>query len=179
MKFTNALPAFAVALAMASCDSSPKTTQVQWETLGNKTDESGSYYVQRFTITGNHDFDRLAFNQFARTMTPLNPADTIIEIMPGYYCISSPRFRAAEGDTVIVDIKVNDMLRAISYAPDGVHTANFDGTTSPVELVFASMIEHPDQYSLPGKDRMPKGEDIYAFNESLAADVPCDYEAIP
>ena len=179
MKFTNALPAFAVALAMASCDSSPKTTQVQWETLGNKTDESGSYYVQRFTITGNHDFDRLAFNQFARTMTPLNPADTIIEIMPGYYCISSPRFRAAEGDTVIVDIKVNDMLRAISYAPDGVHTANFDGTTSPVELVFASMIERPDQYSLPGKDRMPKGEDIYAFNESLAADVPGDYEAIP
>lgn len=179
MKITSALSAVAVALAVVSCSSSPKTTQVQWETLGNQSDESGGYYVERFTVTGNLDFDRLAFNQFARKMTPVNPADTLIEIIPGYYCISSPRFRAAEGDTVVVDIRVNGELRAICYAPDGVHTANFDGSTTPAELTFASMTEFPAQYSTPGNDLMPKGEAIYAFNEALAADVPGDYEAVP
>ena len=132
MKFTSALPAFAVVFAMSSCGSAPKTTQVQWETLGNSSDEAGSYYVQRFTVSGDLDFDRLAFNQFARPMSTLNPADTLIEIMPGYYCVASPRFRGAEGDTIVVDIRVKDELRSICYAPDGVHTANTDGTTSPV-----------------------------------------------
>lgn len=179
MKFTSALSAVALALAAVSCGSAPKTTQVQWETLGNQSDENGNYYVERFTVTGNLDFDRLAFNQFARKMTPLNPADTLIEIIPGYYCISSPRFRAAEGDTAVVDIRVNGELRAICYGPDGVHTANFDGSTAPAELTFASMTEFPAQYSTPGRDLMPKGEEIYAFNEALAADVPGDYEAVP
>ena len=179
MKFTSALSAIALGLVAVSCSTAPKTTQVQWETLGNQSDENGNYYVERFTITGNLDFDRLAFNQFARKMTPLNPADTLIEIIPGYYCISSPRFRAAEGDTIIVDVRVNDVLRAIGYGPDGVHTANFDGTTAPVEYTIASMIEFPEQYSTPDKNLMPKGEEIYAFNEALAADVPADYEAIP
>ena len=162
MKFTSALSAVVLGLAAVSCGSAPKTTQVQWETLGNQSDENGNYYVERFTVTGNLDFDRLAFNQFARKMTPVNPADTLIEIIPGYCCISSPRFRAAEGDTVVVDIRVNGELRAICYGPDGVHTANFDGSTAPAELTFASMTEFPGQYSTPGKDLMPKGEEIYA-----------------
>ena len=179
MKLTSALSAVVLALTAASCGTAPKTTQVQWETLGNQSDENGNYYVERFTVSGNLDFDRLAFNQFARKMTPLNPADTLIEIIPGYYCISSPRFRAAEGDTIVVDIRVNGDLRAICYGPDGVHTANFDGSTAPAELTFASMTEFPGQYSTPGNDLMPKGEEIYAFNEALATDVPSDYEAIP
>ncbi|MDE5595452.1 MAG: family 20 glycosylhydrolase [Muribaculaceae bacterium] len=179
MKLTSALSAVVLGLAAVSCGSAPKTTQVQWETLGNQSDENGNYYVERFTVTGNLDFDRLAFNQFARKMTPVNPADTLIEIIPGYYCISSPRFRAAEGDTVVVDIRVNGELRAICYGPDGVHTANFDGSTAPAELTFASMTEFPAQYSTPASDLMPKGEEIYAFNEALAADVPGDYEAVP
>ncbi len=179
MKFTSVLPALAVALALASCASSPKATQVQWETLGNSSDEAGSYYVQRFTVSGDLDFDRLAFNQFTRPMSTVNPADTLIEIMPGYYCVASPRFREAEGDTIIVDIRVNDELRSICYAPDGVHTADADGTTAPVELTFASMTAFPAQYSTAALDRMPKAEEIYEFNEALAADKAGDYEVIP
>lgn len=179
MKLTSAFYAAAVALALSSCGSSSKTTHVTWETLGNQSDESGSYYVERFTVTGNLDFDRLAFTQFSRPMKAVNPADTLIELQSGYYCIASPRFRAAEGDTVVVDVRVDGELRWICYGPDGIHTANADGTVSPVEFTLSSMTQFPEQYSTAAIDYMPKGEDIYAFNESLAADPAGDYEVIP
>lgn len=178
MKISSAFSAAAIALVLASCSSAPKTTQVEWRTLGNQTDDSGSYYVQRISVSGDLDFDRLAFNQFPREMKTLNPQDTLIEIMPNYYAIASPRFRTGN-DTVVIDILVKDVLRSICYAPDGFHRVNADGTTSPVEYTFASMTEFPGQYSIEGQDRMPRGEDIYAFNESLAAEVPGDYEVIP
>lgn len=179
MKLTSLLNAVCLALLMTACGKSDKTTYVEWQTLGNNSDETGDYYVERFVVTGNLDFDRLAFNQFARPMSVVNPSDTLIEIIPGYYCVASPRFRGAEGDTVIVDIRVNSALRMLCYAPDGVHTANLDGSTAPVKLTFASMTDRPEQYSTAASDRMPKAEDIYAFNESLAADVPGDYVAVP
>lgn len=179
MKITSAFSSMALALLVASCASTPKTTQVQWETLGNMSDDSGSYYVQRITVGGDLDFDRLAFNQFARPMQTLNPADTLIEIIPGYYAIASPRFKAAEGDTIVIDIRVNDNLRSICYAPDGFHLVKADGTTTPVEVTFASMTTTPSQYATADYDRMPKADEIYDFNESLVTEVPGDFEAIP
>lgn len=179
MKFTGAISAFTLALAMASCGSSPKTTQVKWETLGNYSDESGNYYIQRMTVTGDLDFDRLAFNQYPRVMKSLNPADTLIEIIPNYYCIASPRFREAQGDSVVIEIRVNDVMRSICYAPDGFHRVNADGSTSPVEFSFGSLTATPELYSTADEDRMPKADEIYSFNESLVAETPGDYEAIP
>lgn len=179
MKLIKAIPAASFLLVLAACSSVPKSTEVKWETLGYMTDENGEYYVERFTVSGNLDFDRLAFNQFARPMSTVNPADTLIEIMPGYYCVASPRFRNAETDTIVVDIRVNGVLQTISYGPDGFHPANLDGTTSPVELSVASMIASPEQYVTSKADLMPKGDEIYDFNESLAAEVPGDYQAIP
>lgn len=179
MKFSSVFSTIALALTVVSCSTTPKTTHVRWETLGNVSDDSGSYYVQRITVGGDLDFDRIAFNQFARPMQALNPADTLIEIMPGYYCIASPRFRSAESDTVVVDIRVNDVLRSICYAPDGFHLVKADGSTAPVDVTFASMTSSPSFYAAADLDRMPNGSDIYDFNESLIAEAPGDYELIP
>ena len=179
MKLTSAIMSLALALTVASCSTTPKSTQVRWETLGNESDESGNYYIERMTVSGDLDIDRLAFNQFARRMQTLNPADTLVEIMPGYYCIASPRFRSAENDTVVVDIRVYDHLRSICYAPDGFHTVKADGSTAPAVVEFASMTSSPSLYATAELDRMPKAGEIYDFNESLKAETPGDYEAIP
>ena len=169
-----------MALALAACSTAPKPTQVTWETLGNQSDESGNYYVQRIKVTGDMDFDRLAFNQFPRVMNSLNEADTLIELMPNYYCIASPRFRQAQpGDTVVIEIRTKGALTAICYAPDGFHRVNADGSTAAVDFAYASITERPDMYSAPGTDRMPSGSDIYDFNESLKADAPGQFAVVP
>lgn len=180
MKIKSAILSVATALILAACSSSPKTTQVKWETLGNQSDEAGNYYVQRITVCGDLNFDRLAFNQYPRVMSSLNPADTIIEIVPNYYAIASPRFREAQpGDSVVIEIRVNDVLRSICYAPDGFHTVSADGTTKPTEFTFASLTSSPELYSTPGGDRMPIASEIYDFNKSLEAEVPGDFQVVP
>lgn len=180
MKFQSALSIAAIAFALASCGSAPKTTHVTWETLGNQSDDNGTYYVERFTVTGDMDFDRLAFNQYPRVMESLNTADTLIEIIPNYYCIASPRFRQAEpGDTVVIEIRVNDAMRSICYAPDGFHRVNADGSTSPVEFSYASLTSRPELYATSGEDRMPAADVIYDFNESLVSEPAGDFEVVP
>ena len=42
MKLTSAIMSLALALTVASCSTTPKSTQVRWETLGNESDESGN-----------------------------------------------------------------------------------------------------------------------------------------
>lgn len=180
MKLKSAILTATAAIFMAACSSSPKTTQVKWENLGNQSDSTGNYYVQRITVSGDLDFDRLAFNQYPRVMSSLNPADTLIEIVPNYYVIASPRFRQAQpGDSIVIEIRVNDVLRSICYAPDGFHTVLADGTTRPAEFTFASLTASPELYSVAGSDRMPVASDIYDFNESLAAEVPGDFQVVP
>ena len=66
-----------LAIALTACSAKPHVT---WEQLGNRDDNS---YVQRITVKNSKDIDRLCFNQFARKMTPVNPADSIHEIVPG------------------------------------------------------------------------------------------------
>lgn len=87
----------ALLLALAASGASAKTT-VEWSTLGNRADSDGSpCYVQRFVVKADAPFARLAFNQFARKMRIDNPADTLIEIVPGYYAVASPRFADTAG----------------------------------------------------------------------------------
>lgn len=165
---------------LTACSSGVKTTNVQWESLGNMSDEQGSYYIQRITVSGDLDFDRLAFNQFARAMEPLNPADTLIELVPGYYCIASPRFRAADEDTVVIEIRTKGVLRNVCYEPDGFHRVNADGSTAAVVLTRGGIISRPDLWSTPESDMMPKAGDIYKFNEVIASyETPGPYEVIP
>ncbi len=144
-------------------------TSVTWQTLGNKKEDNKTSYIQRFTIKSNADIDKLCFNQFARKMTPVNPEDSIVEIVPGYYYIKSPRFNS-KADSIVVDITVHNSLTNISYAPDGVHLVTSDGKTLPVDFHRKSMIENPNQWSIEGRDRMPYGNSIYKFNEQLIND---------
>lgn len=175
MKLSTALALSALIPAMASAQ-----TTVQWSTLGNFNDANGKpAYIQRFTIGGDTDFARLGFNQFARRMEPLNPADTLIEVVPGYYAVASPRFAAAKGDTVCVDILTHATLSSICYAADGAHRVMADGTTRPVEFSRASIITHPRLYSTDKHDPMPYGDVIYTKNASRPATEAGPYDVIP
>lgn len=158
---------------------SAKTT-VTWENLGNNRDNEGDYYVQRFTIKNVTDIERLCFNQFARKMRAVTPGDTIIEIVPGYYYIESPRF-GTDADSVVIDIRTKGSLMSWNYAPDGVHVVKAGNLTEGVDYTRKSIIDRPEQWSLPGiKDRMPYGDDIYRFNETLiTSDTASVYDMIP
>lgn len=156
-------------------------TTVVWENMGNDKDAKGNaYYVQRFTVKGDvAKIDRLCFNQFARQMTPLNSADSVVEIVPGYYYITSPQFGTA-ADSVVIDIRVKGTMAAICYAPDGIHVVTKEGLTAGVKYSRKSIIDRPEQWSIEGKDRMPYGDGIYRFNESLVSNDSIGvYDVIP
>lgn len=156
-------------------------TTVVWENMGNDKDAKGNaYYVQRFTVKGDVAMiDRLCFNQFARQMTPLNSADSVVEIVPGYYYITSPQFGTA-ADSVVIDIRVKGTMAAICYAPDGIHLVTKEGLTAGVKYSRKSIIDRPEQWSIEGKDRMPYGDGIYRFNESLVSNDSIGvYDVIP
>lgn len=155
-------------------------TSVTWENLGNSQDDAGAYYVQRFTVKNAAEVERLCFNQFARQMRAISPGDTIVEIVPGYYYVESPRF-GTDADSVVIDIRTKGTLMSWNYAPDGVHIVKDGDVTEGVDYTRKSIIDRPEQWSLPGvKDHMPYGNEIYSFNESLAtAETVGVYDIIP
>lgn len=151
-----------------------QSTSVTWETLGNTSDS----YTQRITIKGDMDFQRLAFNMFARPMSPANPMDTIAELVPGYYYIASQRL-AQGADSVSIDIVTKGMFIHSSYAPDGFHRVEHDGSTSSVKYTRRP-IDRAIQWSGGKTDNMPYGDEIYRQNQNLATDWrPGVYDIIP
>lgn len=181
LKLLTSLGVAAVAIAVHADvinDDITTCTNVEWSTEGH-LDNSPIRYVQHLVITGDTDFKRLGFNQFARRMEMLNPADTLIEIVPGYYAIASPRF-GAKSDTVKIDIMTYGRLINRSYAPDGFHRVNHDGTTEPVRIVRHSL-DRPATWQYLGRDEMVYGPTIYDLNESLtgSAYTPGAYDIIP
>jgi hexosaminidase len=164
-------------VASATSIAAPRTA-VTWQSLGHQKDEQGLYFVQRFTITGDTDFDKLAFNEFARKMYCANPLDTITEIVPGYYSISSPRFSSG-ADSIVVDVITRSRLFNSNYAPDGVHRVNHDATTESVDWTRA-LITSPDVWGTPDSDPMPYGPTIYDLNASRSEQfTPGVYDIIP
>lgn len=165
--FAFALTAAAIIGIRAASNDCIKTG-VTWQTLGNTTDSAGNTcYTQRLTVSGNLDFDMLAFNQFARRMHSLNPADTLREIVPGYYVIASPRFRQAD-DSVVIDIVTRGAMQNICYEPDGFHTVTLpSGLTGPVELTRRSLLDSPSLYATHKVNRMPRADKIYELNTQL------------
>ena len=102
---------------------------VQWETLGNTVDAQGrAVYTERLTVDADHGFKYLGFNTFHRERVTLNPGDSLIEVIPGYYLLSSPEFE--RGGRVVVDIRTSRFLCNVAYVPDGFHVVNSDGTTA-------------------------------------------------
>lgn len=168
-----------VLLAALPAAAQQPATSVTYTTLGNKQQADGKYcHTMRFTVSGDLKFPRLAFNRFVRTMRPTNPADTLVEVFPGYYYVATPRL-AAGRDTVNIDIVVNEPLYYRAYTPDGVHRVNYDGTTSPVNYTRTQLTE-PWMYSTEKVDNMPYGPKLYADNERRATKwTPGVYDVTP
>lgn len=159
-----ALPHFlAPILALASMGAAllAPAAEVRWSARNIPGGWEGQpAYVQTFTVTGNDgSLHRLAFNQFARQMRPLNDNDTLIEIVPGYYAIASPRLGA---DSTTVEILTRGSLRSICYAPDGVH--GVDAAGNPFEVAFSRFDLLSDSLAAAA---MPAAADIFARNEQL------------
>ncbi len=155
-----------VAFMMATAVGASAETVVTWSTLGNSVTADGKpVYTQRFTINSDKNFARLAFNQFETDKQPVDASDSIIEIVPSYYAIKSPKFADAKGKTVVVDIVTAGTFSNICFAPDGVHLVNNDGTTSPVEMKWDNIIESPEMYSNGNFNRMPYGDALFLLNE--------------
>ena len=158
---------------------------ITWETLGNRYDASaGNTYVQRFTINADAPFERLAFCAFKRGLRPVNPSDTVIELLPGYYAVASERFASAgPGVPVVVELVTDGALRHISFAPDGMHLVA-GGRPVSARNVRKSIVERPEQYSEPGAagtaDGMIYGPEAFAVNDSLCTSLrPAPYNGIP
>lgn len=178
MKLSQALSLVTLAAAASAAPICAETT-VSWSTLGNGLGaDQKPAYIQRFVIKGDIDFDRLAFNQFARRMRTVDPAFTLVEIVPGYYCIDSDKFRSG-ADSVVVDIETAGYLRSICYTPDGVHIVR-DGKAAPVTYTRADITADPAQWISPGgEDVMPYGPQIFERNRGLAAAAADFYDVIP
>ncbi len=162
----------------------PAKTSVEWSTLGNELATDGTpQYVQRFEIKADQPFARIAFNQFARKMHVVNPSDTLIEIVPGYYCVASPRFASTKpGETIIVDVATSATLNSICYSVDGVHLVLADGSTRAVEFSRKDITAERKLWVSPsGEDVMPYGDTVYDRNEELRADLEHSnfYDVIP
>lgn len=158
---------------------------ITWETLGNGfTPETGGKYIQRFTIKADGPFDRLAFCAFKRGLRAVNPADTVIEILPGYFAVASERFATTEpGTPIVVDLVTDGALRNISYAPDGMHLVAGGKAISTVNE-RKPITGHPSQYTVPQGSRtydpMIYGAEIFAINDSLRSSYrTAPYMAIP
>ena len=152
---------------------------VVWSTGGNLGSGPDARYVQRFVIKNiGDDIAGMAFNQFARRMNMLNEADTIRELVPGYYYVASPRF-GEKSDSLVIEINTKAHLVNGCYAPDGVHLVKKDGTTVPVDYT-RSRLTRPEQWIRQGKDPMPYGDIVFALNDSRKTDwTPGVYDIIP
>ena len=143
---------------------------IVWETLGNRLNENGNTeFVQRFTVKPDTEIEGFAFCQFKREMSPTNSQDTIIEILPGYYYVQSPRFQnVAPGDSVVVDIITSGILRDHLWLPDGMHMVK-DGLPLSVSSSRKRLTSFPEQWIDPktGKDYMVYGEDAFVINDSF------------
>ncbi len=185
MKNLNLKALFSFALLSIGSAHLCAENSIIWETLGNELSPEGkNRYTQRFTINSDGPFERFAFCFFKRGIRPVNPADTIIEILPGYYAVASPRFSEARpSEPVVVDITTDGIFRNISYKPDGMHLV-VDGKPVRVENKFKSIVSFPAQYVAPGTsgnvDRMIYGPEAFVINDSLRSALrPSPYMLIP
>ena len=150
--------------------------EIIWESLGNTLDSDGNpSFIQRFIIKTETPVDGFAFCQLKMDKTPLNSADTLIEILPGYYYVASPRF-ASVGDSIVVDVLTSGALYQHLFFPDGMHFVK-DGKTIPATTTRKRLTSFPEQWRIPktGKDFMPYGDRAYAINDSIRS----SYRATP
>ncbi|MDE6207878.1 MAG: family 20 glycosylhydrolase [Muribaculaceae bacterium] len=161
------------------------TESITWQTLGNRlNDKLMPVYTQRFTVTADRPFEGFAFCTFKKYMHPLNPQDTVIEILPGYYSVMSPRFAdAVPGQPITVDLITDGAFTRHAAVPDGMHLI-VDGAPVRTENTIKPFNAFAEQWSAPGRngrtDGMVYGEEAYIINDRLrSAYRPTPYGLIP
>lgn len=153
-------------------------TQVLWDITGDVQDSTGWHYEQVIKVIGDTDMKGLAFNQFARKMRLIDSADTLTEIVPGYYLITSPRLNG-QADTVTFRIDTRGYLVNCSYEPDGFHKVLNENSSAPVGFSRVKLTE-PQKLRAFRTAGYPTAEKIYEFNESLKTGfTPGIYDIIP
>ena len=152
--------------------------EVVWETLGNQLDQEGNtWFLQRYTVTADSAFDAFAFCQGKRYMVPKDSSVSIMEILPGYYQVDSPRFKVMNpGDTAVVDIWTYSVFRSNIMTPDGLHFIKA-GKPVKADLVTKRITSFPGQWVDPknGWDYMTYGDRAYTINDTLRS----SYKAAP
>lgn len=151
---------------------------VSWNVIKNAKSGNEYSYVQRFTVKNHYGVKRLCFNMFARKMEAVNPADKVVEIIPGYYYIESTRFGNVE--PLDIDVRVNGWIQSCNYAPDGLHAVTDDGHLLSVKYRRNSLLLRPELRNRPGRDVMTYGDSVYKFNETLKGDAELSvYDIVP
>ncbi|MCH5318798.1 MAG: family 20 glycosylhydrolase [Paramuribaculum sp.] len=164
-----------------SAVSAQPNVNVTWQNQTNRLNENGKpEYVQRFIISGDlSKLKGIGFNQFEALLTPVNPKDKVTEIIPSYFLIESERFDSG-ADSIWVDIVTSGQWSNYSFGADGVH--GVDKNDKPFDVNFSrlSATDRAEQYSLPGRDRMPYGDAIYAINERISGGkTPGRFDMLP
>ena len=160
-------------LLLASAICAGAQTHVSWRADGFVDGK----FQHSIVITGDMDFDRIAFNAPSSYGAPINPADTLGELVPGFYYVASPRI--AEGaDSVVISFRAPRLLN-YSRTPDGVHRIK-NGKVEPV-IYHRPAITEPYQYTdAEGRTAVPRAEDIFALNETFAgARELSPYDVVP
>lgn len=170
----------AAVLVLTAAGSVSAQTTVTWETLGNFSDGAKPYRVERFTVVPDRELKSILFNNISMGKAiPANPLDTLIEIIPRYYELRSPRLSKV-GEKLEIDLKIDGILTSVSRIPSGMHALDRNGKVVQVKAEMLPMTVHPGQWSLGTRSVMPKGSDIYARNEKLAdGKKPGVYDIVP
>lgn len=147
-------------LASASLLGASAQTHVSWRPEGY----TGGKFRHSIVITGDMNFDRLAFNAPSSYGSPLNPADTLGELVPGYYYVASPRI-APGADSVIITFEAPRLLN-YSRTPDGLHRI-VAGKVEPVVYERPAITEPYQFTDENGQSAAPKASDLFALYESL------------
>ena len=155
------------------CLSAGAQTHVSWRADGYVNGK----FQHSIVITGDMDFDRIAFNAPSSYGSPLNPVDTLGTLVPGFYYVASPRITQG-ADSVVISFNAHRPLN-YSRTPDGVHRIS----NGKVEAVIYDRptITEPYQWTTPdGSSAVPAAEEIFDLNETFkTASAPGPYDVIP
>ena len=178
-KLFNVCLAAALIGPVVACTSTPEAAPtVEWSAEnGYEFSQNGApAHIQTFKIYNLPDSARsIAFNMFARQMQPLDSTDTLVELVPGYYELRSPRIEAAAGgDTVIVKILTKAVLKSVCYAPGGIHGVSKAGNAFPMQTIKFDILSDTTALTY-----VPDGAEIFARNEELGSVPASVYDVIP
>lgn len=143
--------------------SSPK---VKWEPLAPTAGEE-QRNLARFTVTGLDSVSRLCFNQLPRSIKALTPGDSVMEILAGYYYLSSPKFGTSAPEAVI-DVEYDYRIFADAETPESFHAITPGGRIIPVEYSIAPLTDASFDNPRWNKWVLP-ADSTYRLNQKLVA----------